>query len=209
MCTLRSLSSIARHVRFLLVLSLSCVAPRLGYAECLLKPLDEGFSFSDAALESRDSFFASLCDDALSVLVIYPDPRLEERLQRPSKERVLHEEQKYPYWARRLSFQGTPVTTYVVEADGSVTHAITIQSSGHQLLDEVAVEHFKNRHFDAPGTLDVIGGGNGSMTRGDIVLHVINHTTYHRGHIGCMIYQVPAEPPTTDLPVFLRDHAKE
>jgi hypothetical protein len=23
-----------------------------------------------------------------------------------------------------------------------------------------------------------------------------------RGHIGCMIYQVPAEPPTTDLPVF-------
>jgi uncharacterized damage-inducible protein DinB len=54
-----------------------------------------------------------------------------------------------------------------------------------------------------------IGGGNGSMSRGDIVLHVINHTTYHRGHIACMIYQVPAEPPTTDLPVFLRERAKE
>ena len=54
-----------------------------------------------------------------------------------------------------------------------------------------------------------IGGGSGSMSRGDILLHVINHTTYHRGHIGCMIYQVPAEPPTTDLPVFLREHAKE
>ena len=54
-----------------------------------------------------------------------------------------------------------------------------------------------------------IEGGNGSMSRGDIVLHVINHTTYHRGHIGCMIYQVPAEPPTTDLPVFLRERAKE
>jgi uncharacterized damage-inducible protein DinB len=58
-------------------------------------------------------------------------------------------------------------------------------------------------------TFSFIGGGNGSMSRGDIVLHVVNHTTYHRGHIGCMIYEVPAEPPTTDLPVFLRDHAKE
>jgi uncharacterized damage-inducible protein DinB len=52
-----------------------------------------------------------------------------------------------------------------------------------------------------------IGGGKGSMSRSEIVLHVVNHTTYHRGHIGSMIYQVPAEPPTTDLPVFLRDHA--
>jgi uncharacterized damage-inducible protein DinB len=53
-----------------------------------------------------------------------------------------------------------------------------------------------------------IGGGDGSMTRGDIVLHVINHTTYHRGHIADMIYQIPAEPPTTDLPVFLRETAE-
>lgn len=53
-----------------------------------------------------------------------------------------------------------------------------------------------------------IGGGSGSMSRGEIVLHVVNHSTYHRGHIGTMIYQVPAEPPTTDLPVFLREHAK-
>jgi uncharacterized damage-inducible protein DinB len=47
------------------------------------------------------------------------------------------------------------------------------------------------------------------MHRGEIVLHVVNHTTYHRGHIGAMIYDVPAEPPTTDLPVFLRERAKE
>ena len=52
-----------------------------------------------------------------------------------------------------------------------------------------------------------IGGGAGSMSRGDILLHVINHTTYHRGHIAGMIYQIPAHPPTTDLPVFLRDSA--
>jgi uncharacterized damage-inducible protein DinB len=50
-----------------------------------------------------------------------------------------------------------------------------------------------------------IGGGAGAMSRADILLHVVNHTTYHRGHIVGMIYQVPAEPPTTDFPVFLRD----
>jgi uncharacterized damage-inducible protein DinB len=52
---------------------------------------------------------------------------------------------------------------------------------------------------------EFIGGTSGSMSRADIVLHVINHTTYHRGHIGDMIYQIPAHPPTTDLPVYLRN----
>jgi uncharacterized damage-inducible protein DinB len=52
-----------------------------------------------------------------------------------------------------------------------------------------------------------IGGGDGSMSRGDILLHVVNHTTYHRGHIAAMMYQIPAQPPTTDLPVFLRNAA--
>src|SRR5450631_1652265 len=31
------------------------------------------------------------------------------------------------------------------------------------------------------------------------------YISYHRGHIADMIYQIPASPPTTDLPVFLRD----
>ena len=51
----------------------------------------------------------------------------------------------------------------------------------------------------------IVGGGSGSMSRGDILLHVVNHTIYHHGHIADMIYQIPASPPATDLPVFLRD----
>ena len=39
----------------------------------------------------------------------------------------------------------------------------------------------------------------------EILLHVVNHTTYHRGFVADMFYQVPAKPPTTDLPVFLRE----
>jgi uncharacterized damage-inducible protein DinB len=52
-----------------------------------------------------------------------------------------------------------------------------------------------------------IGGGEGAMSRGDILLHIVNHTTYHRGHIAAMMQQIPVQPPTTDLPVFLRNAA--
>jgi len=52
---------------------------------------------------------------------------------------------------------------------------------------------------------EFIGGGRGRMTRGDILLHVVNHTTYHRGHVADMLYALHVAPPTTDLPVFLRD----
>jgi uncharacterized damage-inducible protein DinB len=48
-----------------------------------------------------------------------------------------------------------------------------------------------------------IGGEPGAMTRGDILLHVVNHATYHRGWIAEMFFQVPARNPTTDLPVYL------
>jgi uncharacterized damage-inducible protein DinB len=50
-----------------------------------------------------------------------------------------------------------------------------------------------------------VGGGEGALTRGDILLHIINHTSYHRGFVAQMFYEIPARPPTTDLPVYLRD----
>jgi uncharacterized damage-inducible protein DinB len=55
-----------------------------------------------------------------------------------------------------------------------------------------------------------VGGGEGRMTRFEILLHLVNHTTYHRGFVADLFYQVPARPPTTDLPVYLRDaHADD
>ncbi|HWL88385.1 MAG TPA: DinB family protein [Polyangiaceae bacterium] len=50
-----------------------------------------------------------------------------------------------------------------------------------------------------------VGGGEGIMTRSEMLLHVVNHTTYHRGFIADMFYQIPIRAPTTDLTVFLRD----
>ncbi len=64
--------------------------------------------------------------------------------------------------------------------------------------------------LDAPAlgerlAITLIGGNRTSMSRGEILLHVVNHTTYHRGFVADMFYQVPARPPLTDLPVFLRE----
>lgn len=52
---------------------------------------------------------------------------------------------------------------------------------------------------------EYIGGGSGSMTRGEILLHVVNHATYHRGFVADFFYQGPVRPPATDFTVFLRD----
>jgi uncharacterized damage-inducible protein DinB len=54
---------------------------------------------------------------------------------------------------------------------------------------------------------EFIGGGHGAMSRSDILLHVVNHTTYHRGHAADILYHLEISPPTTDLPVFLREQS--
>ncbi|MEO6798460.1 MAG: DinB family protein [Rhodanobacter sp.] len=58
-------------------------------------------------------------------------------------------------------------------------------------------------------TFDFIGGGSGRMSRLAILLHVVNHGCYHRGHVAGMLYQSGVAPPTTDLPVFLREQSQD
>jgi uncharacterized damage-inducible protein DinB len=53
---------------------------------------------------------------------------------------------------------------------------------------------------------DFIGGGSGRMSRREIILHVVNHTTYHRGQAASILYYLGVVPPATDMPVFLRQH---
>lgn len=50
-----------------------------------------------------------------------------------------------------------------------------------------------------------VDGGAGAMRRGDMLMHVVNHKTYHRGYVADMLYQAGCRPPVMDLPVFLRD----
>lgn len=54
-----------------------------------------------------------------------------------------------------------------------------------------------------------VGGGEGAMTRQDVLLHLVNHATYHRGFVSTLLYpllnRTGLEMAGTDLTVFLRD----
>ena len=50
-----------------------------------------------------------------------------------------------------------------------------------------------------------VGGGEGCLSRGEILLHIVNHTSYHRGFVGEMIFNLKIRAPAADLTVFLRD----
>ena len=50
-----------------------------------------------------------------------------------------------------------------------------------------------------------VGGGEGRLSRGEILLHIVNHTSYHRGFVGEMIFNLKIRAPAADLTVYLRD----
>lgn len=61
------------------------------------------------------------------------------------------------------------------------------------------------RERERPINFRFVDGGEGSMTVEEMLLHVSNHGTYHRGYVADMLYDSGLKPPTMDLPVFIRD----
>lgn len=48
-----------------------------------------------------------------------------------------------------------------------------------------------------------VSGEPGEMSRGGMLLHVVNHKTYHRGWVSQMFFDFGMKPPETDLSVYL------
>jgi uncharacterized damage-inducible protein DinB len=71
------------------------------------------------------------------------------------------------------------------------------------------VDSLTQEELDRPIRFEFIGGGEGLMTVQEMILHVVNHGTYHRGLVADMMYQAGVTPGATDLPVFLRDVPQE
>jgi uncharacterized damage-inducible protein DinB len=63
-------------------------------------------------------------------------------------------------------------------------------------LDEEAI--------DRPLTHRNLKGETSSVRLGDILFHVVNHATYHRGQVVTMLRQMGATPPNTDLIGYVR-----
>jgi len=79
-----------------------------------------------------------------------------------------------------------------------------------RVLDQWYVDYaaaLSDEELERSIAFEFIGGGAGSMTRYEMILHVVNHGTYHRGFVGDMMNQAGVTPDSTDLTVFLRDRA--
>ncbi len=67
------------------------------------------------------------------------------------------------------------------------------------------VQNLSNKELEETINFQFVGGGQGAMSRMEIILHIVNHATYHRGFVSDMLYQIPLQPPSNDLSVFVRD----
>ena len=79
-------------------------------------------------------------------------------------------------------------------------------------LDRWYVDYVRSLSADARAErvrFQFIGGGEGIMSRAAMVMHVVNHATYHRGMVAQMLYGTSVAPPVTDLTVYLRDAQRE
>ena len=80
--------------------------------------------------------------------------------------------------------------------------------SAQALLDQWYVDYadgLTDAAHDEALQFEFVDGGAGAMSRGNILLHVVNHKTYHRGYVADLLYHSGTRPPVMDLPVFLRD----
>ena len=59
--------------------------------------------------------------------------------------------------------------------------------------------------LDKPLRFTFVSGESGTMSAGAMLMHVVNHASYHRGWVIQMYFDIPAMPPMTDLPIFLRE----
>ncbi|MGB3317139.1 MAG: DinB family protein, partial [Albidovulum sp.] len=80
-----------------------------------------------------------------------------------------------------------------------------------------AMDRWWGAHFDALDSRAVqedieftcIFGGAGRMSRAEIVLHLVNHTSYHRGFVDDMLGRIPASSPACDFPVSLQEMQRD
>lgn len=57
--------------------------------------------------------------------------------------------------------------------------------------------------LDEVVTFRFVSGEPGRMRRSEMLFHLVNHKTYHRGWIAQMFFEAGFVPPESDLPIFL------
>jgi uncharacterized damage-inducible protein DinB len=109
-------------------------------------------------------------------------------------------------WKANLEGQAHGFTSRKLETPMSLTALRLANRASDQWYVDFA-DAATNASLDEVVNFQFVDGKAGSMRRADMLLHIINHRTYHRGYVADMLYESGAKPPTMDLPVYLRDAA--
>lgn len=89
-----------------------------------------------------------------------------------------------------------------------VTRPFTVVADALRAMNRYYVEFAdaqSEAELDAVVNFTFVGGGEGAMTRAEILLHLVNHASYHRGFISTLLYPYRLDSRANDLTVFLRD----
>jgi uncharacterized damage-inducible protein DinB len=109
------------------------------------------------------------------------------------------------FWGDRLwlsRLQGSARTT--LNDAGERYSVAELEPAWRAVLDEF-------EHFAAGAAPDALcrhrnlSGDLYEIPVGQIVMHVVNHATYHRGQVSTMLRQLGRTPPSTDLILYYRE----
>jgi uncharacterized damage-inducible protein DinB len=79
--------------------------------------------------------------------------------------------------------------------------AFRIAGALNWFIDWAAAQSQASLDEDVPFTF--VNGTHASMRRGETFLHLLTHSSYHRGWVAEMFLEAGARPPQPDLSVFL------
>lgn len=102
-------------------------------------------------------------------------------------------------WMKRIEFGGQPEFTVPKDLNEAKELMFAVQSKWHKLLDRLSDEMLASKV-----TYRNIKGAEYRQPVSEILLHVINHGTYHRGQIARIVRKSGGEPIPTDLAIFFR-----
>jgi TonB family protein len=141
----------ARVVLVVLIAVLPVVA---GGGDCTVDTTRMKPKLSSHALELRNALFLKACENTGGAFIDSTDPTLGKRLEPPRGLRLNNSASNYPVQERWMRHQGNVQLVFVIDTNGGVTDVTVIESSGHQLLDEVAVAMWSKARFDVSAKLD-------------------------------------------------------
>lgn len=108
-------------------------------------------------------------------------------------------------WLRR--WKGTSPTGTPEDWDLSTLEAIRTRWREVESEQEAFVSDLEDEDLRRVVSYRNTRGEPFESTLAQMLRHVVNHSTYHRGQVVTMLRQLGAEPPSTDLIQFYREDA--